>query len=680
MAETVFEHRGFMLDVSRHYMPPGEIRKLLQAAAVLNMNRMHWHLTDDQGWRIEIRKYPQLTEKGAVRGDSFFGGTPAGERNSGFYTQEEIRETVAFAQGLGIEIIPEIEMPGHAAALLDACPEYGCRRGETGERWENRVEISGGIFPSLICAGNDGATAFLRDVLDEVTDLFPYQAVHIGGDEALKLRWRRCPDCRRRMRELGLQSEDALQRRLVLDMGEYLAKKGRKTIVWNDVLAGGPLPPHFIVQQWLGGEAETRAFMESGGTVIRSETEHFYMDYPYGSIDVRKIWKMPGIPDYAAGLEDRLLGMECPLWTERVASLDRAAYLLLPRMAALSLRMSGAELSWEDFRNETAALTRKAERETGLRGAPEDRWDLSPEEAAAELEAEHRKIFSPETCAFVGTEGKLTALEDAERLGRRIGLPEDFLLRGGDSVLAELYGKPVPENDDGAGTLARQLMTAAESRKYGAWKGIPEEIWLDTMKCFARFAAEHRRSFGRDGFDRAEWTTRQTGARLFRIGELEYEMAETPSGRREIGLHIPSDARLEAPRLNESLEAADRFFRDRYPGWADAPRTCESWLLSPALKELLLPGSRILRFQEAFDILETDPEDDAALEWVFYVAGAQRKGLDLHRLPEDTSLQRKMKALLLAGGKPGSARGVLKRAFSDENCDENGTTKNHPVH
>ena len=194
MAETGFGYRGFMLDSSRHYMPAEEIRQLLRAAAVLGLNRMRWHLTDDQGWRIEIRKYPLLAGKGSVRGDSFFGGTPAGERNCGYYTQAEIRDLIRYAGSLGVEIVPEIEIPGHAAAMLAAYPRFGCRKSET-ERWRDRVEISGGIFPSLICAGSDGAVSFLKDILDEVAELFPYELIHIGGDEAVKYRWRRCPDC-----------------------------------------------------------------------------------------------------------------------------------------------------------------------------------------------------------------------------------------------------------------------------------------------------------------------------------------------------------------------------------------------------------------------------------------------------------------------------------------------------
>ena len=428
MAETAFGYRGFMLDVSRHYMPVEEIRKLLRAAAFLKLNRMHWHLTDDQGWRIEIRKYPLLTKVGAVRGESFFGGTPAQERNCGFYTQEEVREIVEFAGSLGIDIIPEIEIPGHAAAMLAAYPAFGCRRSET-ERWQDRVEVSGGIFPSLVCAGSDEAVAFLKDVLDEVSGLFPADMIHIGGDEAVKYRWRRCPDCQRRIRELGLPSEDALQRHLVLEIGEYLAGKGKRTIVWNDVLEGGPLPGHFIVQQWLHGEEKTRAFMEDSGSVIRSDTKYCYMDYPYGAIDVKRIWEMPRIPDYAAGMEDRLLGMECPLWTERVTDLDRASYLLFPRLAAMSLRMSGkAEgLDWETFRAQVAALETELEAKTGLRGAPEGEWNLDPEAAEAEMEAENQKIHAPEALPFVQRQDELLRIEQEERKQKISQIDRDVL-------------------------------------------------------------------------------------------------------------------------------------------------------------------------------------------------------------------------------------------------------------
>ena len=285
-----FTHKGFMLDVCRHYMPAEDIRRMLDAAALCGMNRMHWHLTDDQGWRIEIKKYPLLTDIGAKRGPSFFGDVSQTENNCGFYTQEEVRGIVAYAKKLGIEIIPEIEIPGHACAMLAAYPQLGCRRtvwpewtptdGQAG--YVHAVRKIGGIFPDLICAGRDESIRFLEDVLDEITELFPFPMVHIGGDEAPKLHWRRCPDCQARMRAEGIRSEDALQRWLVLRIGAYLADKGKETIVWNDVLNGGLLPEHFIVQQWYGNQELTRAFLEAGGRVIVSDTENYYFDYAYG--------------------------------------------------------------------------------------------------------------------------------------------------------------------------------------------------------------------------------------------------------------------------------------------------------------------------------------------------------------------------------------------------------------
>ena len=670
MGEQLLPWCGFMLDSVRHFIPVEDMRKLISAARICGMNRMHWHLTDDQGWRIEIRKHQRLTETGAVRDRSCFGGVSETENNSGFYTQEEIREIVRFAGENGIEVIPEIELPGHASAMLAAFPEYGCRRigfREDGTEkelkpWKYNVERSGGIFPNLICAGKESAIRFFEDILDEVTDLFPCRLVHIGGDEALKLHWRRCPDCRKKMRERGLNSPDELQRDLVLQIGAYLAEKGCETIVWNDVLDGGMLPPYFIVQQWMNGEEQTRNFMANGGRVICSETRAFYFDYPYGSIDVKKIWQYPRIPEWAAGYEGQLLGFECPLWTERVTNLERASFLLFPRMAAVGLKAQQTEeIPWEDFRKQVKAVQRQI-RETGLNGAPEEFWDMPEDQAKADVQAEHNRIFAPEALSYVLKEQKLVQLEKTERFMLRIGIPEPFVLRAGDRMLAELYDEKTEENDDGAEILVRQLTEAVESRESGAWERIPEEIWLDTMRCFPRFIAEYRRSYGRDGFDRGGWTVRQAGCRLFRIGELEYELAET-EGNRAISIHIPSDTRLEADRLNDSVQKAKAFFEAYFPEWQELPMICESWLLSPALKEMLPSGSRIRRFQDAFDLTEENPDDPAALEWVFYVAEGQRDSVKYEDLPENTSLQRTMKAMLLAGKQPGSARGTLVRTF-----------------
>ena len=659
-----FSHRAFMLDSSRHFMPVENIRQLLSAAALCGINRMHWHLTDDQGWRIEIRKYPRLTEIGARRENSHFGGVSETENNNGFYSQEDIRNLVAFAAEKGIDIIPEIELPGHASAMLAAYPEFGCSVHRPDSPYH--VQVSSGIFPDLICAGRDESLRFLTDVLEEVVSLFPFPAVHIGGDEALKIHWRRCPDCQRRMQENGLDSEDSLQRWLVLQIGAFLHSRGRETIVWNDVLAGGWLPDYFIVQQWLNHEDRTAEWMTRGGRVICSDTQCWYFDYPYGTIDIHHIWKYPRIPDYAKGCEHQLLGLEAPLWTERITNLERAAFMLFPRLAALGLKAAGRDAdTWETQKNRIREIQAKIEA-LGLTGAPEEYWHMDETAARLDRQANHDRIYAPDALPYVRREEKNVLLDETEQFMLALGIPRDLTLKAGDVILNEETAAPAAPRNDGADILIRQLTEAVESRKYGAWHRFPEKIWLDTMKCFPRFIAEHRRSYGWDGFDRGFWTTRQIGARLFRIGELEYELVEesgVAAPHSFISLHIPSDAKLQPDLLNESVKKAREFLSEYFPDRADLPVYCESWLLSPRLREWLPETSNIIRFQNAFGIEETDLTDDAALEWVFCIAEGQRAGVNPAALPEDTSLRRCMKADLLAGSHPGSARGKLVRPF-----------------
>lgn len=660
MSKPVFAHRGFMLDVCRHYMPLEDIRKFILAAEACGMNRMHWHLTDDQGWRIEIRRYPKLTGAGATRGYSFFGMVPGDENNTGYYTQDEAREVVAFAKAHGIEVIPEIEVPGHASAMLTAYPEFGCRRAD-GKPYRYEVMRASGIYPNLLCAGRDEAVRFFEDILDEIVELFPYSMVHIGGDEAIKSHWRRCPDCQRRMRAEGLESEDALQRWLVLKIGEYLASKGRQTIVWNDVLAGGPLPKHFIVQQWRGDAPLTRDFLAAGGRVIVSDTEHYYFDYAYGTTDVYKVWKHPMVPAYAQGREENLLGVECPLWTEHVANPARAAFMMFPRMTAVGLRAGGFDgPDWESFRDRLRGVQAQVEA-IGLHGAPEALWRMAPEAAEADSRAFRAATYAQGAQPWVEYEKGLVRLDQVERLMERIGMPRGFALHVGDCVAAALCGEALPDAAEGAAELGSQLMTAVRNRAEGPWAGLPEDVWLATMAAFARFVGEYRRAYGKDGFDRGFWTTRQADAKLFRVGELEYELRRGEGGAPFVSVHIPSDARLRPDRLNASVDAARAFLAEYFPEWAGAAFRCESWLLSPALKSLLPEGANIPRFQAAFDLGAVDADSDDCVMWVFALGQAQAYEADA--LPEDTSLRRGVKALLRSGKHLGSAEGVLARRF-----------------
>ncbi len=669
-----YPYRGFMLDVARHYMPVAEIRRIIEAAALCGMNRMHWHLTDDQGWRLEIRRYPKLTSVGSTRGPAFFGAENEDENNTGFYTQEEVRGLVAFAREKGVEIVPEIEVPGHASAMLAAYPGFGCRRtisGPEGETIEDapyayRVGTMPGVFPNLICAGRDEAVRFLLDILDEVAALFPGPEIHIGGDEAIKQHWRRCPDCQRRMREEGLADEDALQRWLVLRVGEYLAKKGKRSIVWNESLDGGILPDHFIVQHWMGSDQATADFMAAGGKVISSETESCYISRGYADIDVRRIWQAPEVPEYARQHPENLLGIECPMWSERVTNEKRAEYLLFPRIPAVALRAGRRHTTdtWEAFRQAVGEAQEKISA-LGIAGAPERLWEISEEDARAEREKQAAMRRRPEMEEVWRICDGLLRQERLEKLLAAIGMPRPFALRAMDFAWTEVpeYCFTRPEkNGDGADELARQLIEALDSREKGAWKNLPKDVWLDTMKCFTRFAEEHFRSTGAYAFDRGWWTTRQVGARLFRVGELEYELREQ-DGRRWIALHIPSDTRLTPDRLNDSVSRARLFLKEYFPEWADLPMQCHSWLMSPKLQELLPEGSNILRFQRAFDITSVEPDSNGAVGWVFSLTGEQQKTMRVESLPEDTTLRRNVKALLLKGGAVGAAGGVLARAF-----------------
>lgn len=668
---------GFMLDVSRHFMPVEQVLKLLDAAAVCGANTMHWHLTDDQGWRIEIKKYPRLTQVGGVRGDSFFGSVSETEHNCGYYTQEQIRRVVAYASERGIQIIPEIEVPGHASAMLAAYPQFGCGRemiknGETLEidaPYDCNVMNIGGIFPNLICAGKEESLRFLKDILDEVTALFPAPYVHIGGDEALKLHWRRCPHCQKRIRQEHLADEEGLQRALVLQVGAYLAEKGKQTIVYNDCLAGGILPKHFIVQQWLGNHQATAEFMKSGGKVIRSDTQHFYYDYAYSTTSPYDIWNAPEVPDYAEGAEDGLLGVECMLWTERITNLSRAETMLFPRLPAAIVKVTHPEEypTWESFAGELRRIQGKL-RKLGFSGAPETLWNPTPEAKEADRRKDERLKTSPQARLAEQQERRLLLQETLEKLLAAIEMPRFFALRVMDEAFRALpayCGRDSSDGGNGVEELTKQLLTALHNRENGSWKNLPEEVWLDTMKCFTRFVQEHYRSLGYYGFDRFFWTTRQISARLFRIGQLEYELKEE-AGAKIISLHIPSDARMEMALLDESLAQARQFLERYFPDWADAPIACESWLLSPALNALLPEGSRILAFQRAFTVDLVNPNPNDVLEWVFRLTDAQQKETALEDLPENTSLQRSMKAFLLSGGRVGAARGWLSSAFSDK--------------
>ena len=317
-----FGWRGMLLDCGRHFMSVDFVKRYIDLLAYHKMNVLHWHLTEDQGWRIEIKKYPRLTEVGAWR--TYEDGT----RYGGFYTQDQIREIVEYARKRYITIIPEIEMPGHSVAALAAYPEYSCTGGPF------KVETAWGVHKDVYCAGKEETFEFLEDVLDEVMDLFPGQYIHIGGDECPKDRWKECPDCQARIKSEGLRDEHELQSWFITRMEKYLNDHGRQIIGWDEILEGG-LAPGATVQSWRGMNGAIEA-AKSGHDAIVSPTSHAYFDYPLESTDLEKVYSFDPIPEELSENEAKhILGGECNMWTER-APQELVDSKVFPRILAMS--------------------------------------------------------------------------------------------------------------------------------------------------------------------------------------------------------------------------------------------------------------------------------------------------------------------------------------------------------
>ncbi|NVO02149.1 MAG: family 20 glycosylhydrolase [Bacteroidetes bacterium] len=317
-----FGWRGMLLDCCRHFMDKDFVLRYLDLLAYYKMNRFHWHLTEDQGWRIEIKKYPKLTEIGAWRKEE------DGSTYGGFYTQADIKEVVAYAEKLHITVIPEIEMPGHAVAALAAYPHFSCTQQPI------TVENNWGVFKDIYCAGNDSTFKFIEDVLTEVISLFPGPYIHIGGDEAPKYRWENCLKCQNRMKVEGLKNEGELQSYFVTRIEKFLSTKNKKLIGWDEILEGG-LAPNATVQSWQGVNGAISA-VNSGHDAIVSPTSHAYFDYPLKSIDLKKVYKFDPVPDGILKENvHHILGGECNMWTEH-APQEKIDSKMFPRILAMS--------------------------------------------------------------------------------------------------------------------------------------------------------------------------------------------------------------------------------------------------------------------------------------------------------------------------------------------------------
>jgi len=344
-----FSYRGMHLDCSRHFFSVEEVKKYLDIMAAYKLNRFHWHLTDDQGWRAEIKKYPKLTEVGAFRNGTVIKkdwGSNDGIRYGGYYTQEQMRDIVAYADRLGITVIPEIDLPGHMMGALAGYPELGCTGGpyEVWTRW--------GVSDQVLCPGKEGMFPFLEDVFIELMDIFPSEYIHIGGDECPKSEWEKCPACQARIKELSIKADDHhtaeqfLQSYVTARVQKFLNDRGRKIIGWDEILEG-ELAKGATVMSWRGTDGGIKA-SAMGFDVIMTPNTYCYFDYyqsqdqdkePFGiggNLPLEKVYGYEPLDGLNADQRKHILGVQANLWTEYIATPEHLEYMLLPRMAALS--------------------------------------------------------------------------------------------------------------------------------------------------------------------------------------------------------------------------------------------------------------------------------------------------------------------------------------------------------
>ena len=342
-----FRYRGFMIDVGRHFFPVSYLKQMIDLMALHNINYFHWHLTEDQGWRIEIKKYPKLTEIGSRRDSTIidwetkkFDGKP----HSGFYTQDEAREIVRYAADRFITVVPEIDLPGHTTAALASYPELGCTGGPY------KVLCSFGVFSDVLCAGNEQTLQFTKDVLDEIMDIFPSEYIHIGGDECPKSRWEKCPKCQAKIKELGIKAlpkhskENQLQTYFMSELEKEINAHGRRMLGWDEVLEGG-LTPNSTMMSWRGIQGGIEAARQHHD-VIMTPIQRLYFSNPRinkmtGFEWMNRVYNFEPVPAELTDAEKKfVIGTQGCIWTEWTADSTKMEWQILPRMAALS------EIQW----------------------------------------------------------------------------------------------------------------------------------------------------------------------------------------------------------------------------------------------------------------------------------------------------------------------------------------------
>ncbi len=368
--EPAFPYRSFMIDSARHMQTLDEIKTYIAAAARYKFNYFHWHLCDDQGWRMESEKYPDLMVKGAYRDCHGFGSKNM-SRYGGYYTKAQIKEIIDFCAERYIEVIPEFDIPGHTTAAISTYPWLSCRGVQV------PVETVGGIFKNILCAGKEEVYDFCYGILDEICELFPCRYVHIGGDEAPKARWCNCPECQKKIRQEGLGSEEELQGYFVNKMVAYLASKGKLALAWNESLNSGILDRRTIICDWMDRKNKSEEYANKGGKIIIEDFYHYYLDYHYGMTPLKKTYEYnPYLEKLSETGKKNVMGVETPIWTEYIEDFGKLCFMCFPRMIAVAERgwVRPENADYPSFRVRVESERAYLE-SIGIKMAAADEWD-----------------------------------------------------------------------------------------------------------------------------------------------------------------------------------------------------------------------------------------------------------------------------------------------------------------
>ncbi|MBT2119648.1 family 20 glycosylhydrolase [Dyella sp. LX-66] len=478
-----FVYRGHMLDVGRHFYPVSFIEKQLDLMSYYKLNVFRWHLTEDQGWRIEIKRYPKLTEVGAWRTEA------DGSRYGGFYTQDQIREVVEYARQRNIMVIPEIEMPGHSSAAIAAYPELSCAKKPI------PVQTGWGVFSDVFCPADENVYVFLQNVLDEVLPLFPSPYVHIGGDEVPAGAWSHCEACDKLIRDEGLENEAGLQSYFIRRMQVYLAGKGKTMIGWDEVLEGG-VDSAAVVEVWRGDAGFHKAFA-NGNRVVNASP--YYLDSPLSRLSVEKLYLVDPLGDADYAQSKLVLGAEAPLWSERADPLN-AEQRLYPRLLAFAERLwrggSADAAAYADFHQRLAAHyprldawqvaygpeDRNTADYTVTANAAHDGWQVSAQRGFDDVVTHYTTDGSEPTAASPSFTDVLDLKQPGTlrvvpfRRDRAYDHPRAFQLERSASFGAAASADPAPDaaySGHGAATLTDGVLGSGEF-KSGAWLGWEE--------------------------------------------------------------------------------------------------------------------------------------------------------------------------------------------------------------